>query len=380
MAKPRGGRGGGRHNDRSDAPRSIRDRIEENSRVSKARPRERGRGRGGAGANVDRCTPPPRDLGHSPASYKSEKPEDAFKSNIKLLEKDTRDKKDTAQIRFWPPADPIGGFLSPQWKSAFKEDGWTYSCVDMYMAAKFAEYMGEHDQMGEILQLLHDIHGLKKMKTIVDDIKKDRRLDEWEQASLDIMLQANRLKFKYSERSGLLKEALTATSRRPLAFCDRDDSFWGTGYGPADEDQSGSGQNHLGIVLEKLREELSPEVPEDDGSPNFDALDGSNLDEASISDHNSPVLVVPATQTTTTITSNVNGAQAISPHSQPASHPYSQPRSYASRQSTPSHTQSPFGQPAHPESTGTASPAIAEPVKTGVDSSYPEDEIDYDDD
>lgn len=69
---------------------------------------------------------------------------------------------------------------------------------------------------------------------------------DWEAVREDVMYQALRLKFQRPE----LQARLLSTNDRPLVEASPFDHFWGAG-------QDGSGQNRLGHLLERLRQELS---------------------------------------------------------------------------------------------------------------------------
>ncbi len=69
---------------------------------------------------------------------------------------------------------------------------------------------------------------------------------DWEAIREDVMYQALRLKFRRLE----LKAILLGTMGRPLVEASPFDHFWGAG-------QDGSGQNRLGHLLERLRQELA---------------------------------------------------------------------------------------------------------------------------
>lgn len=69
---------------------------------------------------------------------------------------------------------------------------------------------------------------------------------DWEAAREDVMYQALRLKFRRPELTALL----LGTMGRPLVEASPFDHFWGAG-------QDGSGQNRLGRLLERLRQDLA---------------------------------------------------------------------------------------------------------------------------
>jgi hypothetical protein len=48
------------------------------------------------------------------------------------------------------------------------------------MNARFAEFLGQDDEKKKILQLLHHPHYMGSQKEIVDSLKKDRSLHDWE--------------------------------------------------------------------------------------------------------------------------------------------------------------------------------------------------------
>lgn len=69
---------------------------------------------------------------------------------------------------------------------------------------------------------------------------------DWEAVREDVMYRALRLKFQRPELLALL----LGTVGRPLVEASPFDHFWGAG-------QDGSGQNRLGHLLERLRQELA---------------------------------------------------------------------------------------------------------------------------
>lgn len=69
---------------------------------------------------------------------------------------------------------------------------------------------------------------------------------DWEAVREDVMYRALRLKFQRPE----LQALLLGTVGRPLVEASPFDHFWGAG-------QDGSGQNRLGHLLERLRQELA---------------------------------------------------------------------------------------------------------------------------
>lgn len=73
---------------------------------------------------------------------------------------------------------------------------------------------------------------------------------DWEAVREDVMYQALRLKFRRLE----LQALLLSTGTRPLIEASPFDHFWGAG-------QDGSGQNRLGLLLERLRQELAVQNP-----------------------------------------------------------------------------------------------------------------------
>jgi ribA/ribD-fused uncharacterized protein len=78
--------------------------------------------------------------------------------------------------------------------------------------------------------------------------RKVTLIDNWDDKRLDAMAQLLRLKFQDTE----LKNRLLATAGRRLVEGNNwGDRFWGT--------CQGTGKNHLGELLMKLRDELSSE-------------------------------------------------------------------------------------------------------------------------
>ena len=68
---------------------------------------------------------------------------------------------------------------------------------------------------------------------------------DWDEVKLDVMYKALMAKFMEHKR---LRELLVSTGDRKLIEHTYNDSFWGDG--------GGSGQNHLGELLMKVREGL----------------------------------------------------------------------------------------------------------------------------
>lgn len=82
-------------------------------------------------------------------------------------------------------------------------------------------------------------------------LKWQRR--DWDTVKLDVMYKALLAKFTEYER---LRQLLLSTGDRKLVEHTFNDSFWGDGGG------TGSGLNHLGKLLERVREHVRNSVAE----------------------------------------------------------------------------------------------------------------------
>jgi hypothetical protein len=62
--------------------------------------------------------------------------EAGFRAQIEILREESKENPDRP-LFFYNPGDPIGGFMSPDWRSPFDdEDGWTYVSTTMYVQAR----------------------------------------------------------------------------------------------------------------------------------------------------------------------------------------------------------------------------------------------------
>lgn len=135
-------------------------------------------------------------------------------------------------------------WLSNFWPCAVMLDGTAYPSVEhAYQAAKFDQNHGLRARIGE-LPANHSGAAIAKR------LGAGQHPLDWSLRKLDIMEQLVRDKF--SSLNPELRAKLLATGDTVLEEGNRwYDTFWGV-YPPA----SGRGQNHLGKIIMKIREEI----------------------------------------------------------------------------------------------------------------------------
>ena len=144
-------------------------------------------------------------------------------------------------IYFYTKNDPFYE-LSNFAPFGFEYDGVYWPTVEhFFQAQKFLD--PEHRERIRRASSPRDARALGQSRAI--PIRAD-----WEAAREDVMYQALRLKFQRPA----LQSLLLGTGTRPLVEASPFDHFWGAG-------QDGSGQNRLGHLLERLRQELTAHKP-----------------------------------------------------------------------------------------------------------------------
>ena len=146
----------------------------------------------------------------------------------------------TDPIYFYTKNDPFYE-LSNFAPFGFECDGVYWPTVEhFFQAQKFLD--AEHRERIRRAANPRDARALGQSRAV--PIRAD-----WESVREERMYQALRLKFKRPE----LQALLLSTNGRPLVEASPFDHFWGAG-------QDGSGQNRLGHLLERLRQELAPKT------------------------------------------------------------------------------------------------------------------------
>ncbi len=141
-------------------------------------------------------------------------------------------------IYFYKTSDKYGCFSSFAHYN-FKLDGKRWMTSEHYFQAQ--KFWGTKYE--EVIRLLDN-----PMKAA--EIGRDRELPlraDWEQVKDDIMLKAVYAKFTQNKE---IKDILISTGKEIIIESTTNDYYWGCG-------KDGSGKNMLGIILMKVREELS---------------------------------------------------------------------------------------------------------------------------
>jgi predicted NAD-dependent protein-ADP-ribosyltransferase YbiA (DUF1768 family) len=109
-----------------------------------------------------------------------------------------------APVVFARPNHQVWGFLSPVYAAPFEVDGWTFSCVDMFMNASKAKVMGREDLWKKVLQgrflsTIGLMGRLEREKASVEikgmevqlDGERNEEEKRWGGGELPILLHAN---------------------------------------------------------------------------------------------------------------------------------------------------------------------------------------------
>lgn len=142
-----------------------------------------------------------------------------------------------AIIQFYQVKNPYGEFSNFS-QFAFTVDGREYPTSEHYFQSKKFEGT-EHEE-----QVAHAATGLKAAEMGRDRARPLRH--DWESVKEDVMYQALRYKFKAHKE---LRDLLLSTGDAVLVEHSSNDKYWADGG-------DGTGLNRLGVLLEKLRNEL----------------------------------------------------------------------------------------------------------------------------
>ena len=149
----------------------------------------------------------------------------------------------------------FNGRLSPFsnfYKCKFEIDGLTYSCVEQYYQHSKAAHSKDAPSAGEIM-LSQDPGEMKRIAKRITDSKWSAK------QQLEVMEKA--LRAKYEQNNTLMKH-LISTGQRQIVEANAYDNFWGIGRGLRDPSITDSnhwnGQNNLGRLLGKIRDENTP--------------------------------------------------------------------------------------------------------------------------
>lgn len=152
---------------------------------------------------------------------------------------------------FFTEASPFSQFH----RCTFKAGEITFTCTEQYMMHGKAILFGDREIAEQILA----VDQPKKQKALG---RKVRGFDDhvWKKNREAIVLAGNRLKFT---QNALLRDALLATRGTTLVEASPYDRIWGIGLGAKDpraqSEATWRGQNLLGKILTKLRDELIAE-------------------------------------------------------------------------------------------------------------------------
>lgn len=149
----------------------------------------------------------------------------------------------TIQIKFWGANNP-NGYLSNFYFSDFTIDGITYPTVEHYFQSK--KFEGEVQER-YILSLDHPAQTAKEGKRRDFPLRKD-----WEQVKEDVMYEGIKAKFTQSLE---LSSKLCDTHSAELIEDSPYDYYWGVG-------RNKTGQNRLGVLLMRLRAEITDVIDE----------------------------------------------------------------------------------------------------------------------
>ena len=149
---------------------------------------------------------------------------------------------------FFTEASPFS-----QWyRCTFSASELTFNCAEQYMMHGKAVLFGDADVAAEILRTPHP----KQQKALGRKVKNfDDKV--WKRERENIVLAGSRL--KYTQNAELL-EQLLATKGTDLVEASPYDRIWGIGLSAKDpraqDPATWKGQNLLGKILTKLRDEL----------------------------------------------------------------------------------------------------------------------------
>jgi len=172
-------------------------------------------------------------------------------------------KRNVEMIHFYERNEPFYMFTN-FYDCSFVDKGITWATSEHYFQAHKFE-----DQ-----SLFQHIAKTRAPRDAFEEAQKHAQYvrSDWRQGkSLEVMKKAVLLKFKQNQ---IIQNILLDTGNAKLIEHTVNDNYWGDG--------GGTGENHLGIILEKVREELRNKdvtVPEHQLSPLSVSYDANSLDQ-----------------------------------------------------------------------------------------------------
>ena len=155
-------------------------------------------------------------------------------------------------VYFWKENEkPYGVFCQWYMKQFTDDDKYCYCCTEQYMMAhKALLFEGVSSPMCEKIMNCTSADLIKKLGRQIKNF--DQKV--WDAKKYDIVLRANRYKF----RDPILKKILLDTKNEEIAEASPYDKVWGIGYNTtnADINRQHWGENLLGKVLMQVRSEL----------------------------------------------------------------------------------------------------------------------------
>lgn len=157
-------------------------------------------------------------------------------------------------IKFWGANNP-NGYLSNFYFSDFTLDGVTYPTVEHYFQSKKFEGSTEKilisNSNNRLEKVSHEAY-IAGLSHPAETAKEGRRRDfqmrkDWEQVKEDVMYSGIKAKFTQSLE---LTSLLLNTKDEELVEDSPYDYYWGVG-------RSKTGQNRLGVLLMRLRNEIT---------------------------------------------------------------------------------------------------------------------------
>lgn len=152
---------------------------------------------------------------------------------------------------FWQTGSPFS-----QWHPAiFTVDGKQFNCSEQYMMYGKAVLFGDDEMATKILEARSPRQQKalgRKVQHFVESV--------WDEASWEIVMTGNRAKFTQNKT---LRQALLETAGTTLVEASPYDCIWGIGLAKGDarakDRKQWRGENRLGEILTRLREELIAE-------------------------------------------------------------------------------------------------------------------------
>ena len=169
--------------------------------------------------------------------------------NTDIPTREVHERNNESTLCFHGQLSPLSNF----YKANFKVNGTQFICNEQFYQSEKARRHGDIDSLAKIM-LESDP---ATIKSIGKSIKKNPNItqEDDEKANLDTMEKGLREKFQ----SASLKEALIATGTRKLLEASPTDKFFGAGISLYNKNClliGEKGSNHMGKLLEKIREEI----------------------------------------------------------------------------------------------------------------------------